>query len=130
MYSAVIPAGFPITALSERRGPNKYAQPHDYNSLNMPAASVIRTPVRRGFWLTDSSSVPHTLFQWSTISQVMRRIRHVVAYLIVSFFLFYILFSAVEDSLHQVLDYFFALPDFSHYQELRTLNHHEFPTSL
>jgi len=92
----------------------------------MPA---VRTPVREGFWLTNSSA-PHTLFQRSTIGEVMPRIRQVVAYLLVSFFLFYILFSAVEDSLHQVLYYFFGLPDFSHYQELRTLNRHEFPTGM
>jgi hypothetical protein len=56
--------------------------------------------------------------------------RAVAAFGIVTFFLIYILFSGVVETLTNVSGFFWNIPDFSEYNELRTLNRHEFPIGL
>lgn len=56
--------------------------------------------------------------------------RAVAAFGIVAFFLIYVLFSGVVDTLTSVFGFLINIPDFSEYNELRTLNRHEFPIGL
>ena len=60
-------------------------------------------------------------------AQDMSRPRTVAAFGVVTFFLIFILLSGVDQSLSSMLAFLFTLPDFSKYNNLRTLDRHDFP---
>jgi len=56
--------------------------------------------------------------------------RAVAAFGVITFFLIYVLFSGIVETLTSVIGFLLYIPDFSEYNELRTLNRHEFPIGL